>query len=134
MNNWKENWKNFDWKKVINILDGTDFTYAEDEVFVDHHTAAFPTVTITLNPTDMLKMIADVSADEDCKFYVTLKGFDGSHLDPAIEVWAGGDHYNIDLDEEDQAEIYSILDGQLKWMIGRGCEELLEEGRERMNL
>lgn len=132
MRNWKEIWKDLDWEEAIDITGGTTSEFGEDSVFDGKRTVSFPTVRIELSPTSLLQQIADVCADEECSCFVDLNGHSKTHIDDHIQVLADGESIRIDLDEADQKAVYSVLNRQLKAMIGIGCKDLLKQAEEKM--
>ena len=72
-------------------------------------------------------------------FFISLNGFNDTHLDNCIEVVVAGSDsidneevYTIDLSEAEQKLLYSRFDEQCRKCVGKGCEELLKEAKEIM--
>ena len=72
-------------------------------------------------------------------FFISLNGFNDTHLDNCIEVVVAGSDstdneevYTIDLSEAEQKLLYSRFDEQCRKCVGKGCEELLKEAKAIM--
>ena len=72
-------------------------------------------------------------------FFISLNGFNDTHLDNCIEVVVAGSDsvdneevYTINLSEAEQKLLYIRFDEQCRKCVGKGCEELLEEAKEIM--
>lgn len=81
----------------------------------------------------------DCDGDGWYDFFISLNGFNDTHLDNCIEVVVAGSDstdneevYTIDLSEAEQKLLYSRFDEQCRKSIGKGCEELLKEAKEIM--
>ena len=136
-----------------------DVMFGDDQCYLDYP-CRFPTVGFQLMVTNGLVQIADrirkdkgfkpmhaldEYTDDTCDndgwydFYVGLNGFADNHMDTCIEfVVVNADSedneelYTIDLGTGEQAAVYARLDAQCREHLGKGCEELLEEARVRM--
>ena len=72
-------------------------------------------------------------------FFISLNGFNDSHLDTCIAVVVAGsdsvdneDMYTIDLSDDEQKLLYKRFDEQCRKSINKSCEELLKEAEEMM--
>ena len=145
-------------KNTITIDRNVYWDFGSDQIDM-YYPCRFPTVTIALMDTDMLNKIADAirmemgylpmfpdegyTGEYDCNgwynFYVGLNGYNDSKVDSCIEFTVCASDANdneqrhiIDLMEQEQYEIYKVLDEQLKEWFGTSCKELLEEARQEM--
>ncbi len=138
---------------------GTEILYGSDQVYITYP-ERFPTVGFQLYATEGLTRIADRIRKEigfvpthpldeydagACEssawydFFVGVNGFSRTHIDSAIsfvvahsESLDNESMYSIDLTEEEQNVIFACLDAQCRKYLGKGCEDLLEEARTRM--
>ena len=72
-------------------------------------------------------------------FFISLNGFNDTHLDNCIEVVVAGSDsvdneevYTINLSEAEQKLLYIRFDEQCRKCVGKGCEELLKEAKAIM--
>ena len=79
----------------------------------------FPTVTFRLEATPELPEGG----------WIGICGLPDRRIENCITVEEG----EIELTEEEQDAVWAELDRQCKEHLGRGCEELLSESRERMD-
>ena len=82
-----------------------------------------------------------IACDDDgwYDFFISLNGFNDSHLDTCIAVVVAGsdsvdneDMYTIDLSDDEQKLLYKCFDEQCRKSINKSCEELLKEAEEMM--
>ena len=82
-----------------------------------------------------------IACDDDgwYDFFISLNGFNDSHLDTCIAVVVAGsdsvdneDMYTIDLSDDEQKLLYKRFDEQCRKSINKSCEELLKEAEEMM--
>ena len=146
----------------------SELIYGEDQAYICCP-KRFPTVRFQLKPTRGLVEIADgirhklgfkpmypaqgckssdCNACTDCNdidcdgwydFFISLNGFNDSHIDTCIAVVVAGsdspdneDMYTIDLSEDEQKLLYNRFDEQCRKSINKSCEELLKEAEEMM--
>ena len=146
----------------------SELIYGEDQAYICCP-KRFPTVRFQLKPTRGLVEIADGIRhklgfkpmypkkgceskdcntctdcnDIDCDgwydFFISLNGFNDSHLDTCIAVVVAGsdspdneDMYTIDLSEDEQKLLYNRFDEQCRKNIDKTCEELLKEAEDMM--
>ena len=146
----------------------SELIYGEDQAYICCP-KRFPTVRFQLKPTRGLVEIADgirhklgfkpmypaqgckskdCNACTDCNdidcdgwydFFISLNGFNDSHLDTCIAVVVAGsdspdneDMYTIDLTEDEQKLLYKRFDEQCRRNIDKTCEELLKEAENMM--
>ena len=140
---------------------GTEISYGSDQMNMSYP-VRFATVGFQLMSTALLESIADrirvnrqegllpmhpvdEYTEEMCDqdgwydFYIGLSDVSKSRVDSCIEVIVVSDSapdneelYTIDLDEKEQEAVYACLDKQCRQYLGKSCEELLAEARERM--
>ena len=92
-----------------------------------------------------LEPIDDEDYDEDCDqegeyyFYVGLNDYTDTKVDNCITVIIANSEspdneelYTIDLSEEEQEALYRRLDDESRILLGKSCEDLLEEARVEM--
>ena len=146
----------------------SELIYGEDQAYICCP-KRFPTVRFQLKPTRGLVEIADgirhklgfkpmypaqgckssdCNACTDCNdidcdgwydFFISLNGFNDSHIDTCIAVVVAGsdspdneDMYTIDLTEDEQKLLYKRFDEQCRRNIDKTCEELLKEAEDMM--
>ena len=146
----------------------SELIYGEDQAYICCP-KRFPTVRFQLKPTRGLVEIADgirhklgfkpmypaqgckssdCNACTDCNdidcdgwydFFISLNGFNDSHLDTCIAVVVAGsdspdneDMYTIDLSEDEQKLLYNRFDEQCRRNVNKSCEELLKEAEDMM--
>ena len=146
----------------------SELIYGEDQAYICCP-KRFPTVRFQLKPTRGLVEIADgirhklgfkpmypaqgckssdCNACTDCNdidcdgwydFFISLNGFNDSHIDTCIAVVVAGsdspdneDMYTINLTENEQKMLYKRFDEQCRRTIDKTCEELLKEAEEMM--
>ena len=146
----------------------SELIYGEDQAYICCP-KRFPTVRFQLKPTRGLVEIADGIRhklgfkpmypaqgckskdcnvctdcnDIDCDgwydFFISLNGFNDSHIDTCIAVVVAGsdspdneDMYTINLTENEQKMLYKRFDEQCRRTIDKTCEELLKEAEEMM--
>ena len=141
------------------FLDGEEPIYGEGEAYISFPTV-FPLVELECCSTSALVDFADRLrwengnhiplspqdySDEWCEdgwynFYITLNGFNDSHVDNCIVFTVNGSSaddegvdYSIELDESEQLAIYNRMDKLCKEAWGKGCAELLAEAAEQIN-
>ena len=136
-----------------------EILYGDDQMYLDYP-CRFATVGFQLMATGGLCQIADrirkdagfkpmhpmdEFTDETCDqngwydFYVGLNDWDRTKTDSCIEVVVvnsdspdNEEMYTIDLDGREQEAVYARLDEQCRKYLGKSCEELLTEAREKM--
>ena len=136
-----------------------EILYGDDQMDLDYP-CRFATVGFQLMATGGLCQIADrirkdagfkpmhpmdEFTDETCDqngwydFYVGLNDWDRTKTDSCIEVVVvnsdspdNEEMYTIDLDGREQEAVYARLDEQCRKYLGKSCEELLIEAREKM--
>lgn len=146
-------------KNQIFIDFGADIILGEDQCCLGGP-VRFPTVEFQLMPTNGLTAIADrirhekgfrpmhamgEYTEDTCDnmgwydFFIGINAFSDSHLDNCISfvvVEADSEDneeiYYIDLLDDEQETIYDCLDEQCRMYIGKSCEDLLAEAREKM--
>ena len=138
---------------AIRIDFGGEILYGSDQVF-DTHPVRFPTVEFELAVTTELCEIVDEIRKErgylpmledggDSEgwydVFLGLNGYTDTHMDTSIMAVVvnsdsedNEDYYLIDLSEDEQREIYAILDDQCKRYYEKSCADLLEEARREM--
>ena len=146
----------------------SELIYGEDQAYICCP-KLFPTVRFQLKPTRGLVEIADGIRhklgfkpmypkkgceskdcntctdcnDIDCDgwydFFISLNGFNDSHIDTCIAVVVAGsdspdneDMYTINLTEDEQKLLYNRFDEQCMRNIDKTCEELLKEAEDMM--
>lgn len=115
----------------------------------------FPTVDFHLYDVPELNFIADyirvekghapfftgdkVNDEGRYSFYIGINGFTDTHMNNCIEfiVESGGDDdeetiYEIDLTEEEQRDIFKIIDGECKSIWGKTALEILDETKKEL--
>ena len=144
---------------TIRIDTDYDIVMDSDQSFVNYP-IRFPTVNFALHDTHPLNVIADAMRkelgylpmfddsgehDEDgwYNFRIGINGCTDTrhynHTDNYIEFSvespnAADDYktYTIDLTEDEQIEMYKVLNEQCIEKFGQSCDELLEEARKEM--
>ena len=122
---------------AIQIDFDDEITYSQDQANVSHP-VVFPTVSFTLLPTTLLCNSAKIKLnnldadDEDFTFYIGINGFTKTKLNNCIEYTCGDEQDTIDLTEEEQETVFAVLDAQCKAKLGKGCDDLLEEAKTRI--
>ena len=139
--------------KAIHIDTEQEYMLGDDQAYFCYP-VRFPTVEFELSATTELCKIVDAIRKakgflpmlEDggdgmgfYNLYLGLNGYTDSHLDTSIMAVvvnsASGDkedYYLIDLSEDEQREIYEILDEQCRLNYEKSCEDLLKEARREM--
>ena len=81
----------------------------------------------------------DIDCDGWYDFFISLNGFNDSHIDTCIAVVVAGsdspdneDMYTIDLTEDEQKLLYNRFDEQCRRNVNKSCEELLQEAENMM--
>ena len=81
----------------------------------------------------------DIDCDGWYDFFISLNGFNDSHIDTCIAVVVAGsdspdneDMYTINLTEDEQKLLYNRFDEQCMRNIDKTCEELLKEAEDMM--
>ena len=122
---------------AIQIDFDDEITYSHDQANVNYP-VVFPTVSFTLVPTKLLCDSGRIkqndldAADEDFSFYIGINGFTKTKLNNCIEFTCGDEQDTIDLTEEEQEVVFSVLDRQCKEKLGKGCDMLLEEAKAQI--
>ena len=129
--------------KIILDLDN-EILYGSDQAYISYPTR-FATVTLPLLPTEDLRaavngLRAGYAPVDDMEFFIGINDFTATKLDNCIEAIVTAadapdaeDRYTIDLSEGDQREVFAALDKECREKLGKGCEELLAEAREKMH-
>jgi hypothetical protein len=140
-------------RKAIHIDTDQDYMLGDDQAFFCYP-VRFPTVEFTLAATTELCEIVDAIRKErgylpmledggDSEgwydVFLGLNGYTDTHMDTSIMAVVvnsdsedNEDYYLIDLSEDEQREIYAILDDQCKRYYEKSCADLLEEARREM--
>lgn len=142
---------------AVQIDFDSEIMYGDDQVFITYP-CRFATVGFVLHDTDVLYAIADSMRKELgflpmyqhgdgepydpigwYNFYIGINDYTKTKVDSCIfftvdsnGVADDGHGYNIDLTEEEQVEIYKVLDEQCREHIGKSCEDLLAESRKEL--
>ena len=66
------------------------------------------------------------------EFMIGINGFTNSRLDDCIKFFMGGIPRRIELEDEEQYDIFNSLDAQCREHLGQGCEDLLKEAESEM--
>ena len=139
--------------KAIHIDTEQEYMLGDDQAYFCYP-VRFPTVEFELSATTELCKIVDAIRKakgflpmlEDggdgmgfYNLYLGLNGYTDSHLDTSIMAVVvnsdsedNEDYYLIDLSEDEQREIYEILDEQCRLNYEKSCEDLLKEARREM--
>ena len=139
--------------KAIHIDTEQEYMLGDDQAYFCYP-VRFPTVEFELSATTELckivdairkakgfpPMLADGGDSEGFyNLYLGLNGYTDSHLDTSIMAVVvnrdskdNEDYYLIDLSEDEQREIYEILDEQCQLNYEKSCEDLLKEARREM--
>lgn len=109
---------------------------------VSSSSALFPTVTFRLKLTPELERIAekvDKSADgsQEYVFYVSINNYTKSKTDNCLRLVVyqdDGDEdlYLIELKDSAKGALYERLDDQCRKKLGKSCEKLLKEAKQRL--
>lgn len=144
-------------RDAIEIDFESGIMYSNEQAFVSYP-CRFATVEFMLHDTDVLYAIADSMRKElgylpMCQhgdgepydpigwynFYIGINDYTKTKVDSCIFFTVGsegvaddGHGYDIDLTEEEQVEIYKVLDEQCREHIGKSCEDLLAESRKEL--
>lgn len=119
-----------------------EYLFDADEVYLTE-TVVYPMVEFSLPCTYGLIAAADELRKEKghgplrdgwYNFYICLNGFNDTGVEDYMNVVVNDDSaeddyacYSIDLDEEEQLNIWYRLDVLCRKHYGKGCEELLSE-------
>ena len=138
---------------AIHIDTEQEYMLGDDQAYFCYP-VRFPTVEFELAATTELCEIVDVIRKEKgyppmledggdsegwYDLYLGLNGYADSRLDTSIMVVVvnsdsedNEDYYLIDLSEDEQREIYAILDDQCMRYYEKSCADLLDEARREM--
>ena len=138
---------------AIHIDTDQEYMLGDDQACF-YYPVRFPTVEFELVATTELCEIVDSIRKEKgfppmledggdsegwYDVYLGLNGYTDSHLDTSIMAVVvnsnsedNEDYYLIDLSEDEQREIYAILDDQCRRYYEKSCADLLEEARREM--
>ena len=138
---------------AIHIDTDQEYMLGDDQACF-YYPVRFPTVEFELVATTELCEIVDSirkekgfppmledGGDSDGWYdvFLGLNGYTDTHMDTSIMAVVvnsnsedNEDYYLIDLSEDEQREIYSILDDQCRRYYEKSCADLLEEARREM--
>ena len=138
---------------AIHIDTEQEYMLGDDQAYFCYP-VRFPTVEFELAATTELCEIVDVIRKEKgyppmledggdsegwYDLYLGLNGYADSRLDTSIMAVVvnsdsedNEDYYLIDLSEDEQREIYAILDDQCMRYYEKSCADLLDEARREM--
>ena len=146
------------WKKAFETDLTEEITFGKDQSFVNYP-REFATVNFVIIWSCELDEIMDKMRFEEhgylplwgydgydgeidegyYKYYISINDIDGGKLDNAIMCVVrstaedDGEAYYIDIDEEDQKTILSLIDEELKTCSATSIAELLKESREELS-
>ena len=123
----------------------SEILYGSDQAYISYPTR-IATVGLFLETTEdlltaanRLRVVEGYDPVEEFDFTIGLNDFTATHLDNCVEAVVTDtsapdvdERYTIDLSEEEQRAIFRTLDIECRAKLGRGCEDLLAEARERM--
>ena len=119
----------------------SDVKYGSTQI-VSSSSVLFPTVTFRLKLTPELERIAekvDKSADgsQEYVFYVSINNYTKSKTDNCLRLVVyqdDGDEdlYLIELKDSAKGALYERLDDQCRKKLGKSCEKLLKEAKQRL--
>ena len=113
-------------RQAIQIDAQAEPSFGSDQAY-ETYPVRFPTVNIALMATDALINLAGVEGE----FYIGLNGYTRTGVDNAIVCVKGDEETcDIDLDEDAQTEVRTVLDKQLLARFGLDCAGLLGRGAE----
>ena len=138
---------------AIHIDTDQEYMLGDDQACF-YYPVRFPTVEFELVATTELCEIVDSirkekgfppmledGGDSDGWYdvFLGLNGYTDTHMDTSIMAVVvnsnsedNEDYYLIDLSEDEQREIYAILDDQCRRYYEKSCTDLLEEARREM--
>ena len=138
---------------AIHIDTDQEYMLGDDQACF-YYPVRFPTVEFELAATTELCEIVDAIRKEKgyapmledggdsegwYDLYLGLNGYTDTNMDTSILAVVvnsnsedNEDYYLIDLSEDEQREIYSILDDQCRRYYEKSCTDLLEEARREM--
>ena len=138
---------------AIHIDTEQEYMLGDDQAYYSYP-IRFPTVEFELAATTELCEIVDAIRKEKgyppmledggdpegfYNLYLGLNGYTDTHMDTSIMAVVvnsdsedNEDYYLIDLSEDEQKEIYTILDDQCRRYYEKSCVELLNEARREM--
>ena len=140
-------------RKAIHIETEQEYMLGDDQAYFSYP-IRFPTVEFELAATTELCKIVDAIRKEKgylpmledggdsegfYNLYLGLNGYTDTHMDTSIMAVVvnspsedNEDYYLIDLSEDEQREIYAILDDQCRHYYEKSCADLLDEARREM--
>ena len=140
-------------RKAIHIDTEQEYMLGDDQAYFSYP-IRFPTVEFELTATTELCEIVDAIRKEKgflpmledggdsegfYNLYLGLNGYTDTHMDTSIMAVVvnsdsedNEDYYLIDLSEDEQNEIYAILDDQCRRYYEKSCSDLLDEARREM--
>ena len=133
----------------IHVDEGDEIFYNYDQAY-NSFPCVFPTVNLSIwgyglteianeiRGNDGLEPLGtDGAADGWYNFDVFLNGYSETHIGNCITFVVASDfmeddgyEYEIPLTKEEQIVVYAILNADCERMLGKGCEELLEEAAQ----
>ena len=138
---------------AIHIDTEQEYMLGDDQAYFCYP-VRFPTVEFELAATTELCEIVDVIRKEKgylpmledggdsegwYDLYLGLNGYTDTHMDTSIMAVVvnsdsedNEDYYLIELSEDEQKEIYTILDDQCRRYYEKSCADLLDEARREM--
>ena len=138
---------------AIHIDTEQEYMLGDDQAYYCYP-VRFPTVEFELAATTELCEIVDAIRKEKgyppmledggdsegfYNLYLGLNGYTDTHMDTSIMAVVvnsdsedNEDYYLIDLSEDEQKEIYTILDDQCRRYYEKSCADLLDEARREM--
>ena len=138
---------------AIHIDTEQEYMLGDDQAYYSYP-IRFPTVEFELAATTELCEIVDAIRKEKgyppmledggdsegfYNLYLGLNGYTDTHMDTSIMAVVvnsdsedNEDYYLIDLSEDEQKEIYTILDDQCRRYYEKSCADLLDEARREM--
>ena len=122
--------------KDVRIDFEEEILYGQDQMY-NSYPVVFPTALFFLEATDgLMKEAAKIVNDETfypCRFFVGICGLPDKKVDNYITFDDDGDNtWAIDLSEEEQGEMWEVLDAQCRERLGKGCADLLKEAEAQM--
>lgn len=140
-------------RKAIHIDTDQEYMLGDDQAYFSYP-ICFPTVEFELAATTELCEIVDAIRKEKgylpmledggdfegwYDLFLGLNGYTDTHMDTSIMAVVvnsdsedNEDYYLIDLSEDEQKEIYTILDDQCRRYYEKSCADLLDEARRAM--
>ena len=138
---------------AIHIDTEAEYMPGDDQAY-NSYPIRFPTVEFELSATTELCEIVDTIRKEKgylpmledgrdsegwYDLYLGLNGYTDTHMDTSIMAVVvnsdsedNEDYYLIELSEDEQKEIYTILDDQCRRYYEKSCADLLDEARREM--